>query len=288
MKIYIDHFPDEDEFVRQISRRIEHIHPDIHVLTYAELRYEGSSEEGVDAKTMKESDIVIPVITPNYLAKNGDEADNILTELSLNSNKTIFPLLYGPANWSSKTWIVKSKVFPSNGNYQALSQIKQEETISDLIKTIGNIFNQKREKPSEYSPTIDSPQTAANRIFISHSHSDADFAELLKLKLQANEIDCWIDSERLKIGQDWREGIDQGIATSSAVIVIMSPEARKSEYVTYEWAYAWGKGIRIFPLMLEQTPLHPRLESLQYLDFTNRITRPFEELIDRIKQILNH
>jgi len=65
----------------------------------------------------------------------------------------------------------------------------------------------------------------------------------------------------------------------------MTPEARKSEYVTYEWSFAWGKGKKIFPIMLKQTQLHPRLESLQYLDFTNRTTRPWDKLVDSIKQI---
>jgi hypothetical protein len=96
-----------------------------------------------------------------------------------------------------------------------------------------------------------------------------------------------MDNERLTIGQDWREEIDSGISKSKAIIVIMSPEARKSEYVTYEWAYAWGKGIKIFPIMLNQTSLHPRLESLQYMDFTNRVTRPYDELVERVKEIKN-
>ena len=65
----------------------------------------------------------------------------------------------------------------------------------------------------------------------------------------------------------------------------MSPEARKSEYVTYEWAFAWGNDIEILPIMLKQTALHPRLESLQYMDFTNRVTRPYDELITRIKEL---
>lgn len=152
-----------------------------------------------------------------------------------------------------------------------------------MINTIGNVISQKSDK--KLLPQLtDKRKGEKNQIFISHSHSDADFAELLKLHLEKQGIKCWMDSERLKIGQDWREEIDSGISNSKAVIAIMSPEARKSEYVTYEWAYAWGKGIKIFPLMLIQTPLHPRLESLQYLDFTNRVTRPYEELIHRIKE----
>jgi hypothetical protein len=60
----------------------------------------------------------------------------------------------------------------------------------------------------------------------------------------------------------------------------MTPEAKASEYVTYEWAFAWGAGIKVIPVLLKRTELHPRLESLQYLDFTNRTARPWDALIE--------
>ena len=46
-----------------------------------------------------------------------------------------------------------------------------------------------------------------------------------------------------------------------------------------------GKGKKIFPLMLNQTQLHPRLESLQYLDFTNRTNRPWDKLLAALKDL---
>lgn len=47
-----------------------------------------------------------------------------------------------------------------------------------------------------------------------------------------------------------------------------------------------GKGKKIYPVMLKQTQLHPRLESLQYLDFTNRTTRQYGKLIESIKELI--
>lgn len=77
--------------------------------------------------------------------------------------------------------------------------------------------------------------------------------------------------------------IDLAIKDAFALIVIMTPEAKASEYVTYEWAFAWGVGVKVIPIMLKTTPLHPRLEALQYLDFTNLKTRPWERLIEEVK-----
>lgn len=112
-----------------------------------------------------------------------------------------------------------------------------------------------------------------------HNKIISDFAELLKLKLEKEGLSAWIDIERLPVGEDWRHEIDNAIKSAAALIVIMSPDSRQSEYVTYEWAFAWGHGTSVIPILLKETSMHPRLSSLQYLDFTNRIARPWDKLI---------
>jgi len=118
-----------------------------------------------------------------------------------------------------------------------------------------------------------------NHIFISHSHQDSDFAEILENKLSEAKLTVWRDVG-IRGGQDWRSEIDQAIKEAIALIVIVTPDAKSSEYVTYEWSFAWGAQVKVIPVMLKTTELHPRLESLQYLDFTNRGARPWDTLVE--------
>ena len=122
-----------------------------------------------------------------------------------------------------------------------------------------------------------------NHIFISHSHSDGDFAEILTHKFTEAQLMVWTDVA-IPGGEDWRREIDKAIKESFALIVVMTPEAKASEYVTYEWAFAWGAGVKVVPVLLKKTELHPRLESLQYLDFTNRSARPWPKLIELLRE----
>lgn len=115
--------------------------------------------------------------------------------------------------------------------------------------------------------------------FISHSREDGDFADLLKLRIEQEGYSAWVYTQRLRAGEDWRTETDEAIRQASGLIAVMTPSARKSEYVTYEWAFAWGVGVRIIPIVLRPTSLHPRLETLQTLDFTNRATRPWGDLL---------
>lgn len=120
-------------------------------------------------------------------------------------------------------------------------------------------------------------------IFISYQHQDAEFAENLIHRISSAGFGSWMGSENLQAGQDWQVRIDQAIKSALALIVIMTPGAQRSEYVTYEWSFAWGAGVKVIPVMLQPTQLHPRLKTLQYLDFTNFSTRPWDKLIGALK-----
>jgi hypothetical protein len=120
-------------------------------------------------------------------------------------------------------------------------------------------------------------------VFISYSHEDSDFAEVLINKIEKEGLSVWADNDKLNAGEDWRSTIDQAIKEAFVLIVVMSPAAKSSEYVTYEWAFAWGAGVKVIPVLFKPTELHPRLETLQYLDFTNRSFRPWDKLVRLVK-----
>lgn len=293
LSIFID-FSGDSILAEQLKKKLKLIEGISSIKTYDDLEetIEGAEDdewEKITINAVKENDIIIPVLSEGYLNYLTSNIESLYEEIIDSREKFLLPVLKTPSEWSSHKWVVRSKLFPANSKaFSELNSSEFETEVNELIKTIKNIIkqlNDESEKSSEEIVDIKDFVPSENFIFISHNHDDADFAELLKLKLEKKGIKCWIDNERLKIGQDWREGIDVGIQNSIAVIAIMTPEARKSEYVTYEWAFAWGKGKKIFPIMLKQTQLHPRLESLQYLDFTNRISRPWDELINSIMKI---
>src|SRR5260370_12436895 len=123
-------------------------------------------------------------------------------------------------------------------------------------------------------------------VFISYKRIEYDstFAEVMIHHIEKADFDTWIDGQ-LIVGEEWRLGIDDAIKNAFALIVIMTPEAKASEYVTYEWAFALGIGIKVIPVLLKHTPLHPRLEALQYIDFTDHNNRPWNKLITTLKNI---
>jgi hypothetical protein len=60
-----------------------------------------------------------------------------------------------------------------------------------------------------------------NHIFISHSHEDSDFADVLHHKLSQARFTVWRDIA-IRGGEDWRREIDQAIKEAFALIVVMT------------------------------------------------------------------
>ena len=111
---------------------------------------------------------------------------------------------------------------------------------------------------------------AAKHVFVSYAREDKAFARELSRRLRGSHVTAWQDIQDLRGGDSWQERIDNALRNASALIVIMSPHATKSQFVTYEWAFAIGAGIRVIPVVLRRTKLHPRLSAIQFIDFTKR------------------
>lgn len=123
-------------------------------------------------------------------------------------------------------------------------------------------------------------------VFVAYKHEEKPFVDMLIRQVQMAGFQVWVDAENLRAGENWREEINFAIKDSFALVVVITPDAKISEYVTYEWAFAQGAGIKVIPLMLHDTfRLHPQLELLQYLDFTDQARPPWDKLIRRLFEI---
>ncbi|MEP7291233.1 MAG: toll/interleukin-1 receptor domain-containing protein [Chloroflexota bacterium] len=125
----------------------------------------------------------------------------------------------------------------------------------------------------------------SDHIFISYKHSDAIFARLLTLELRNAGFEFWWD-DNLKPGENWSEAIDDKLRDALAVILLMSPEAQKSEYVTYEWSFAIGAGVPVIPLVIEKIEaIHPRLSKVQYVDLSGVQNPNFDKVMSQLAEL---
>lgn len=249
------------------------------------------------ATALNNADLALLLISPSFLASDFIVQEELpkLLERSRKGGLVVLPILLRASLWTLVPGLAEFQFLNDPLKPLAeLSENEREQTLAGISSRVASLVEAlaekklgRRESLTRSLSKVDSPPSADNvqpLFFISHSREDGDFAELLKLRMEREGLDAWIDIDRLGPGVDWRQGIDDAIRDSAALIAVMSPAARQSEYVTYEWAFGWGGGIKILPLMLRETPLHPRLATLQYLDFTNRAARPWSRLFDALNE----
>ena len=116
-------------------------------------------------------------------------------------------------------------------------------------------------------------------IFVSYAREDKKFAQNLNKRLRASHQIPWQDRINLLGGENYQVAIDDALRKAEALVLIMSPYATKSHYVTYEWAFALGAGVPVIPVVKKPTISHPRLSTIQYIDFTTGRGAPFVGLL---------
>jgi hypothetical protein len=104
-----------------------------------------------------------------------------------------------------------------------------------------------------------------SHIFISYSKKDIAFARTLRERLIAEGFDVWMDEREIAPSAAWWSEIELNIIAAGAVVVIMSPNAKASDWVEREILVAEDPEHRrpIFPVLLAGK-VWSRLANLQY------------------------
>jgi len=89
-------------------------------------------------------------------------------------------------------------------------------------------------------------------IFISYARADGlDFAHLLYDQILGFGLLPWFDKHDLQGGNTWQADIDMAIENCIAFVLVVTPQACKSEWVAKEYRLAMGLKKTIIPLVID-------------------------------------
>jgi len=125
-----------------------------------------------------------------------------------------------------------------------------------------------------------------NRVFVSYSRRNKIFAERIARDLGDAGMEVWIDFRQIHGGEQWQDEIFRGIERSQIVVVCLSPDAVKSEWVQREVLTARQQEKFIIPVMavdarreLEQAESLSWVQNLHFINFEGRYEEAFPELL---------
>jgi hypothetical protein len=122
-------------------------------------------------------------------------------------------------------------------------------------------------------------------VFISYAHESGDttYVERLAAFLTEAHITVWFDKEII-VGERWERVVRKQIDTCAALIVVMTPEAERSVWVTREINQAERTNRPVFPLLLAGHEFF-RLSDIQYEDVSGGRMPPLR-FIERLRHLL--
>lgn len=83
-------------------------------------------------------------------------------------------------------------------------------------------------------PEVGRPVNRKKSVFISYSHSEAEYAKKVQLALEKLNVNVIIDEKGLSAGQDIKSFIEKSIAQSSNTISIISSKSLHSSWISNE------------------------------------------------------
>lgn len=128
------------------------------------------------------------------------------------------------------------------------------------------------------------------RIFISHSHLDSEPVARIATRLQADGHDVWVDTQRLALGDNILEKIEKGLEDADVLIVIVSQNSQRSQWVQREFSAIALRQIsrrerRIIPVRLDHSEVPSYLASHLYIDLSEDFEAGLERLSIGLRQL---
>jgi hypothetical protein len=120
-------------------------------------------------------------------------------------------------------------------------------------------------------PKTEFPVSKFTNVFVSYSHADASLVAPVVKLLRVNKSLVFQDTDSIQAGKRWRSQIAEALAKSDLVVVFWCNHASQSEEVSKEWKSAIEQEKDLLPLLLDATPLPPKLTDFQWIDFRGMV-----------------
>jgi hypothetical protein len=94
------------------------------------------------------------------------------------------------------------------------------------------------------------------KVFISYSGPDEKWADLLRTALSKYDVEAWDPASQIAPGENWGLKYGKALENADAVVVLLSPDSVKSDWVRHEIQYALSSPQfrdRLIPVVVRPT-----------------------------------
>jgi TIR domain-containing protein len=213
-------------------------------------------------------------------------------------SKALYNFIYCPVSIKNVPEHILQKTFEINHvgfQWVALNSLKSDENVkkhnSDILEFVSAKFDQTLVSlPLSFTNKI---QYNSPRVFISYAKEDYERVSIFSGYLRKKGLNVFIDTDFLKIGDDWSQTILDRIESSDFFIICLSETAvNKKGFIQKELRYAYGlqdlmsgESAFILPLRLTECKPPRNLAKYQYIDwFSNNDIKTLDKILGHINE----
>jgi hypothetical protein len=220
-------------------------------------------QHAIDAHLTTAS-VILLLISADYLASDYCYSTEMQRALARHAtgDACVIPVLLRPVDWQGAPF-AHIQCVPRNEK-PITSWSNRDEAFRDVARAIREAIEHLCASPRSISPAPASPvivgdsTSTYSTCFISHAPLDQAFAEQLHADLLLHGVPCWFAPEDMRIGDKKRVRVEQAIRDYDKLLLVLSQDAVKSDWVEYEVETAFEKEDRdktlvLFPIRLDET-----------------------------------
>lgn len=127
-------------------------------------------------------------------------------------------------------------------------------------------------------------------VFISYSSEDKQFATWLSVDLKNAGYDIWLDEWKIAVGESIPQSIQIGIDKCHFMIVVLSKESVKSNWVEREWQVKYWDEVKsgkiiVLPALIEKCPVPSLLRIKKYANFVDDYSIGLDQILMALRNL---
>lgn len=252
----------------------------------------GNAIENALAESFEDVEIFRPgkdyVITPEFLTAY----DLVLCDLTTSNPNVVFDV--GVAEG-----IGKPVIYMINSEFRPAKSFEHKKILSYSESTLKGEFQEKlfeiislaKKDPSFLLENI--PHERQPKVFISYSHQDKSYLDRIMIHfkplVRKGLLDVWSDT-KIKVGDRWRDEIDQALEDASIAILLVSADFMASDFIIDNelppiLSKAEINGTRILPVVLSPCRF-AREPELSRFQSANNPSQPLSSMSTEEREVI--
>lgn len=129
-------------------------------------------------------------------------------------------------------------------------------------------------------------------VFISYSHADKRFVDLLAAQLVRHKVSVWIDRWELHVGDSLIDNLERAISGASALLVVLSKASVKSDWCKREINSGLireleERRIIVLPALIQKCAIPLFLRDKIYADFRDNFDDGLTTVLEAVARVAN-